>query len=424
MTTRKSPFTHPDGSNCWTNNCSRGRKKASEITANIKEREDTIKEIFNSSVQGVPTIDLIAKWEEFEQAIADGRIMAGRHSVYPELRILKYSQVTNFSKDWDEITSASRGLIVNTETGEILARPFSKFFNWNESNAPQELMRGPIEVTEKEDGSLGILYTAPGGEIEISTAGGLQSDQAGHATQLYRERYHGKWNPDSNYTYLFEIIYPQNRIVLDYGDTDDLFLLGKVNKMTGTSIPLSKIDEWKWNRAAVIDNFDDLSQITASENRPNHEGYIIHYLDTDARVKYKHEEYVALHRVMTGLSSRRIHELLASGGIKDFQVNMPEEFQKYFDDTVVELQNQYDSVEKNVYTTYKKVRESLPADVDKKTFAQTIIGSGQDRLTQGLLFKLFEREELDDRAKKTIWDSIKPAYERGFWATGSGNDEE
>lgn len=42
--------------------------------------------------------------------------------------------------------------------------------------------------------------------------------------------------PVAGWTYLFEIIYPSNRIVLDYGRTDDLMLLGAVQISTGTAV--------------------------------------------------------------------------------------------------------------------------------------------------------------------------------------------
>ncbi len=147
----------------------------------------------NHKADEVTTIDSIASQEEFDKAVANREITRSRHPEYP-FSIYKYSQSTTYSKNWNDITLSSRGLIVNDETGEILARPFTKFFNYSEHNTPPELMTGKVTVAEKLDGSLGILYRTPDG-MRISTAGGFQSAQADHATEIYRERYDGKWKP-------------------------------------------------------------------------------------------------------------------------------------------------------------------------------------------------------------------------------------
>ncbi|HRF99146.1 MAG TPA: hypothetical protein PLZ51_28235, partial [Aggregatilineales bacterium] len=74
----------------------------------------------------------------------------------------------------------------------------------------------------KMDGSLGILYRWQGAYY-IATRGNFDSDQAIWATIFLRTHY-DLHNLADEYTLLFEIIYPDNRIVVNYGQRQDLVL--------------------------------------------------------------------------------------------------------------------------------------------------------------------------------------------------------
>lgn len=81
------------------------------------------------------------------------------HPEDPDVRIFNYTQVCQYEKAWDDVTRNCRGLIMNVKTGEVLARPFPKFFNYQEHLANGwPIPDGEPVITEKMDGSLGILY--------------------------------------------------------------------------------------------------------------------------------------------------------------------------------------------------------------------------------------------------------------------------
>jgi RNA ligase len=373
------------------------------------------------STEGVATLDSIASREEFDKAIAEGRIRASQHPEYPYV-ILKYTQSTQFNKDWDDITMASRGLIFNTETNEIVARPFRKFFNYSEGLTPEEDLTGPFVVAEKLDGSLGISFRNPNGEMEITTAGGFRAPQGAHATRIYRERYDGNWEPHPDRTYLYEIIYPENRIVVDYKGEDDIYLLGAVNKRTGKSIPLSQITEWKWKRASEYTEFKDLNDVVnAPDPGIEHEGYIVHFTKTDARVKFKHEEYLKVHRLSTGINERRIHEMLSSGmdsQLDEFQKVAPEEFESYIKETRAKLQAQYAEKVAEIENSYASLRASLPENVERKDFALAV-----QQLPQHVRSHMFNKYLGRPLNTKSIWESFTPPHEEGFWAAGNGRED-
>ena len=358
-------------------------------------------------------VDMIASVEDFRRAVKEKRITEGNHTEYPEYAIFKYTPITVGRKDWDAITMASRGLIVNTETGEILARPFSKFFNYNEISAPQEIMSGPISVTEKLDGSLGISYPDREGRMRISTAGGFQSEQGAHATKILQEKYEGKWEPKSGRTYMWEIIYPENRIVVNYGDEDDIHLIGAVDIRTGKSIPASQVEEWKWKRPAEYTKLTDLNQVISSPDRENHEGFIVHYTDTDARVKFKHDEYLNHHRYATGITSRKIWEnMKLEVDDSEWVNNAPEEFESYIKDTKQGILSNYQKEESRIMGAYQSFVKTIPESISRKDFASALNTSGESKED---IKHFFMVKSGQGPVKKIIWEKIKPEAEMGFW---------
>ena len=422
MSKRRAPYLHPDGSNCWTKNCSIGHK-------NMKiEKENFIKELMSGfKPKPIKTyqptmIDVIAPKEAFDEAVRNKRISGQRHPDYPYI-IYKYSQQTTFTKDWDEITLASRGLVVNEETGEIVVRCFPKFFNYSEGMNSAEDLQGPFLVSEKLDGSLGLLYKAPDGSYEITTAGGFQSDQAAHATAVYKEKYAGRWEPNPELSYHYEVIFEKNRIVVNYHGEDDIYLLGAVNKRTGVSVPLNELSEWKWKKATVYDNFNSLQDvIDAPDKGIDHEGYVVHFTNSDKRVKLKFAEYLKVHRIATGLNKRRIHELMSSGdssSLESFKASAPEEFLNYIETMQGEVQNEYNVKVSAITSFYDGLIKSLPKDVDQRTFAIKV----QSEVPKEFASQMFSLRATGQVNAKNVWKTTEPPFEKGFWATGSGSDE-
>jgi RNA ligase len=142
-----------------------------------------------------------------------------------------------------------------------------------------------VHVTDKADGSLGILYPLPSGGWAMSTRGSFASEQAAHATQVLNERY-GDFQPAPGVTTLVEIVYPQNRIVLDYAGMDDLILLGGVEVATGTVYDTASFPDWTGPRTATFEAAT-LADALALEPRANAEGIVVRDLTTGAMIKIK-----------------------------------------------------------------------------------------------------------------------------------------
>ena len=62
--------------------------------------------------------------------LEEGLVQKQVHPTLP-LTIWNYTPKVQYENLWDEITLMTRGLVVD-DLGNIVARPFAKFFNWEE----------------------------------------------------------------------------------------------------------------------------------------------------------------------------------------------------------------------------------------------------------------------------------------------------
>lgn len=319
-----------------------------------------------------------------------------KHPLY-NLFIYNYSEKAQYEHRWTDETRQCRGLIMDGQD-HIVARPFPKFHNLEEMGPEWQAPAEDFTVTMKMDGSLGISYATPQG-IQIATRGSFTSDQALHATRLIQERYSAlPWEADK-YTYLFEIIFPANRIVVDYGDLDDLILLAVIDTQTGHDMPLPA---WFPNCVTTYDGITDLSALKGMA-KDNEEGFVVRFA-SGLRIKVKFDEYVRLHRLITGVNARRIWELLANGGnIDELIERVPEEFESWVKQTAGDLRVRYADIKLDCLRFFETHRQILP---DRKAYA--VVALQQPHT--GILFAMADHKPYE----QAIWKLIKPAAERPF----------
>ncbi len=311
-----------------------------------------------------------------------------------DLYIYNYSPLVQYQRLWNDITLMTRGLILDKK-GQIIARPFKKFFNLEEHTAadiPQE----PFEVYDKADGSLGILYWLKD-QPRIATRGSFISEQALHATQLFGDRYGSVLTKlDRNVTYLFEIIYPSNRIVVDYGAMDDLVLLGVLDNQTGLDLPLPQ--NLGFPVITRYDGINDLGQLKNLEQE-NKEGFVIRF-KSGFRLKVKFSEYVRLHRIVTQTSSTVVWEHLASGqSLEELLERVPDEFYAWVKQTKMELETQFNVILEEAKLAFK----TFPTRKETAAYFLT-------QKYPHVMFRLLDNKDTSE----LIWKMIKPVYSKPF----------
>lgn len=281
--------------------------------------------------------------ELLKQALEAGHVRTQTHPQHPNLVIYNYTDQCVWDKAWNSATLECRGLIADQNDGEVHARPFRKFFNYGEGEIPAELAIGAVEVTDKMDGSLGIGYLL-NGLGTVATRGSFASDQAQWATKWLREDYNKKrppFQPPEGWTPLWEIVYPQNRIVLDYGLFEGLVLLGWRNIATGKlEGPYEFPDHWWGYRTEVMPAFS-LGEALTLEPRKNAEGVVVRWQHSGLQVKIKQEDYILMHGIVTNTTNRRVWEML-SNGLDPLDVEgVPDEFRAWLEKTTWELQREH-----------------------------------------------------------------------------------
>jgi RNA ligase len=345
-------------------------------------------------------IDITAHW-----ALADeGWLNIGRHPSAP-LLIHNYSQSTQYEKKWTPETLMSRGLITDLE-GNVVARPFGKFFNLDEhigllGPVPEE----PFEVYEKMDGSLGIIFHWDG-KVQIATRGSFESDQAVRALEIFQGKY-GHVTLDPALTYLVEIIYPENRIVVDYGGLEDLVLLAIMETKTGREMPLEDVGLPMVKR---YDGMNDLEALRAIQDA-NKEGFVVRF-HSGLRVKLKFEEYVRLHRILTGVSTRTVWEALKDNtDMEAFLENVPDEFYRWISGVMEDLRGQFAAVEA---VCKQELLARIPSDglhfrtfENRKDAAEYFLGSCT---YPHVLFRMLDGKPYDE----LIWKMLKPEHQKAF----------
>ena len=340
-----------------------------------------------------------------QQHLVDRLITARKHPT-ADFWIYNYSPVVQYEKRWDAVTMQCRGLILDAQYN-IVARPFQKFFNIEEMPAdaiPDE----PFEVYEKLDGSLGILYWLDNAPF-ISTRGSFMSEQAGRGTQMLHSRYaHTFANLHRDRTYLFEIIYPQNKIVVNYGDREDLILLAVIDNETGQDYPL---DDYAGLGFPVVKRFTGLSaldKLKSDADNPtndNSEGYVVRFAG-GLRIKVKFAEYVRLHRIVTGVSNIAIWEYLSQGrNFAEVLDRVPDELYDWVRQVQGDLLTRYAAIETEAQAAFAAF--DFTADHTRKDVALYF----QTQRYPAILFKLLDGGDYGP----IIWKHIRPAFSKSYW---------
>lgn len=331
--------------------------------------------------------------------LVDEKYISVQKHLSLDLFIYNYTQSTQYESIWNNETLQCRGLIMDSAYN-IIARPFPKFFNLQEAiDKGEQLPAEDFVVTEKMDGSLGIFYWE-GDKPALATRGSFTSDQAIKGTEILRQKYiHLTFNPQ--YTYLFEIIYPQNRIVVDYGDREDIVLLAVIHTETGIELPYEELVEFRYT-FPIVEKYDGIKDFSKVEARPNSEGYVIAFA-SGQRFKIKFDEYVRLHRLITGVNARRIWDMLRNKQpLNELLDRVPDEFFAWVQQTVGKLEHEYRAIERQAIDEYERVRFLAT----RKDQALAIKGF----LYRSIVFAMLDKKPFADM----IWKLLRPKHETPF----------
>ena len=352
--------------------------------------------------------------EKINSYIEKGLISEQKHPEDENVRIYNYTQKCQFEGAWDEVTTKCRGLIFNIKTGKQLSNPFPKFFNYEEHvEKGWSIPASPPVVYDKYDGSLGILYWL-NDKPWIATRGSFTSEQALWATEWFRN------NLKANYfgrsvSYLFEIIYPENRIVVNY-DFSGLVYIGariiengqdvyefynpKITKdlVSSYGAPAGTIMRRAGQRKDIFAYAKDVVGLRTLDST-NREGFVLFWPKENFRLKIKFDEYKRLHRIVTGLSAIGIWEELKEGRAISFE-NVPDEFFKW----VESVQNSLRAKFAAIWGEAQLASQMVMGFKTRKEQALWILK--EKKHISGIIFSLAQGQ--DKKAVEQVWKMVRP----------------
>lgn len=155
-----------------------------------------------------------------------GYIEISPHKNHPSWVILHATPLCKEDDVDDDVTRACNGLIVDTQTGQIIALPFPRL---PEISATEKaLLEFPLATEADFDGTLGISYWE-NDQLKIATRGSFWSMQARDCMKLLRKARNIMQLP-RDWTLNFHLVKGTDQEKM-------LLLLGVMDKKTGEDLP-------------------------------------------------------------------------------------------------------------------------------------------------------------------------------------------
>jgi RNA ligase len=320
-----------------------------------------------------------------EEYISKGLIRKKKHSEL-DLYIWNYTEKLQYNKQWDKITKFCRGIVTDFN-GNIVARSFSKFFNLEEIDKSyvglkSNPLKDKFRVYEKLDGSFGMLFYTSCKWIFCSR-GSFTSEQAFRGKLILD----GKLNYEllnKNCSYIFEIIYPENKIVVDYGNYfEDVILLTIFEKNGIERHDL--VEEWKNEmKLSIVKEYEYLNPyLLKDENVKGREGYVLVF-ENGERLKIKYENYLELHKQLSNLTVQNAFDWIKRGEPKEKILKLiPDEYYTWYEKFTNKINTEYDRIMNVCINDFSIYDNSKP---NKRDFASNI----KNHPYKALMFKMYD----------------------------------
>lgn len=309
------------------------------------------------------------------------------------LVILNYDQIE--SPKTDPIVRECRGLVLNSQSHDLVARSFARFFNWGEVADEMPLFNfDDFAVQTKEDGSLVLIYNW-NGKWQINTRGSFALDNMQFQDFTWREAILKGLgfsdmtdldkHLDPKVSYVGEFCSPWNKIVRTYDDPQ-VYLLTAFEgsgELTHDECDAIAADAHMLTRPERHD-FTSMEQVQdylaeMSESDPTYEGVVIRDVNNH-RWKIKSPTYLGLHK-MRGegdnmFNPKHLIPFIMTGETDELLTYFPEVEEKY---------REYEDQVNEQYADLLAVMNSVQGIDDQKEFALAV--QGRTKFT-GLLFQL------------------------------------
>ena len=343
--------------------------------------------------------------------------------------VINYNVMMADTFDCD-IRRECRGIIFDTESGEILRRPFHKFFNVNEREETQDHvvdLSQDHRILEKLDGSMIAPFIVNGDMIWGTKMGATEvAEPVEDFVELNEEyRIFARFTIRRGYTPIFEWCSRKQRIVLDYKE-DQLILTGIRDLTTGRymshdlmeahaeayRIPTVRTFEPETDMKAFVETVRDL------EDR---EGFVVRFSDGHM-IKLKCDWYVQIHKAKEAiLQDRNIVELILDDKLDDVKAHLPQEDR----DRLTRFEIQFNhAVSDAVFMLANDLGWIRAENIGRKTFALER-AEKYNQYMRALIFKNFDEFSLEkywadvrNTIRNNLTKTVKYEAIRDAWFPG------
>ena len=298
-----------------------------------------------------------------------------------------------------------RGIIFDTESGEILRRPYHKFFNVNEREETQDNvvdLSRPHAILEKLDGSMIAPFVVNDQLIWGTKMGATEVAEPVEDFVLLHENYSqfARFLIRRGYTPIFEWCSRKQRIVLDYKE-DQLILTAIRDLTTGRymswDLVTNTADQYfipvvgKWETGIGMDNKTMKGFIDYVRDLEDVEGFVVRFNDGHM-LKLKCDWYVQIHKAKEKiLQDRNIVELILDDKLDDVKAHLPQEDRDRL--TAFEIQFNL-AVSDAVFMLANDLGWIRAENIGRKTFALER-AEKYNQYMRALIFKNFDEFSLE-----------------------------
>lgn len=301
---------------------------------------------------------------------------------YSDRVVLNYCQINSYK--FAPIVKECRGLILSYPDFEVLSRSFDRFFNYREDKRELNFPFHDAIAYEKCDGSLISLYhdsskwciSSKGtafAEAEMPT--GRTLNELFSSTLRENSEYVDLTLPEDlktfwDFTFIFELCAPDNRVVKSYGAKTKIFFIGMRHKHTGEYYKpedfIHLFQEYGIELPEVFDinSFEEAVEYYEKLDTLD-EGWVFYHEETGKRVKVKNPSYVQIHHLRDNgaLNPKRIINLILLNETSEYLTYFPED-EEFF----LPYINAYNTLLSKIEESWMKHKD-IP---EQKEFALTV----------------------------------------------------
>lgn len=330
--------------------------------------------------------------------------------VYDDCVLLNYSQIDSPKEEM--LVRECRGLILSKDYKRILCKSFTRFFNYGECQKSQEgFSFNDAVVYEKVDGSI-IRFWHDGVKWNIASRGmayaeGLTSTAIHTFHECVMKCFgEGEWEKfcsylNPNFTYVFEFVSPENRVVKSYGSDYHLYFLACFDNRFGTEERrqevigdtvielLGEFDNIRHPKVYSLKNYSEIVDFMSSLDAMD-EGFVVYDKKSGIRVKIKNPSYLAIasKRVNGGLTENAIIDMVYANETAEYLTYFHEDFH-----LIEPYKDAYERMMNLIHKVWNDVRFMDTSDAEgRKMYA----GRVKHYPFSGILFSMKDGKEMKD----------------------------